>query len=220
MVNKIKCKYIYERGTRIGEICGKETQNDYCSKHTKIKEKNKNKDDNITIISTIESEEINEKIKSIKRTEKINIANDSISMYDTDNNDDSNENILLTKYFVFDCIKEFFKDHQEIEGILGKKSSGSSFGGMGLAGIALMSLAPILLKNLSGINIENALYRQESTTELCSDTRLPNNQSTQGNYTAVEREKTTISTESSTHESGNDKIPAPSYLESIKGPKI
>ena len=72
MVNKIKCKYIYERGSRIGEICGKETKNEFCSKHTKIKEKNKDKDDNITIVSTIESEEINEKIKISRQFEKSN----------------------------------------------------------------------------------------------------------------------------------------------------
>lgn len=217
MTNKIKCKYIYERGSRIGEICGKETHNEYCSKHSKIKAKNKEKDDNITIVSTVESEEIKEAIKEFEH-----------SVCNTINDDDTNENILLTKYFVFDCIKEFLRDHHEIETILGKKSSGSSFGGMGLAGIALMSLAPILMKsmggnNLFGNNIDNAIYRQESTTELCGDSRISNNQPTQGSYSTTEREKT-ITRETTdlkaTNESGNDKISPTSYVESIRGPKI
>lgn len=163
MVRNNRCPYVYGRGSKKGEACNKKCEGEFCFKHT---EKNKEKceeEDIQTIISTVdfenENEEKNSSVKSHKSNQKINEYN-----YD----------ILITKHFVYDCIRDFLKDYNDVNEVLGNKSSSKSSGSnlttiMAMAGIGCL---PILLKNLSGSNIIDALSKQTVDNSTCDFPRV------------------------------------------------
>lgn len=219
MVNKYRCPYVYEKGSKVGEVCGKESKYEFCYRHSKNKKaiKSKENDDENTIISSVETEEIQKRIKEV--SDKQLFQNENLS---DDNVDNNNDEILLTKYFVYDCIRDFFREHKEIEDIINTKKNSS--GGMNMTtimGIAGMSLLPLLLKNLSLNNIDNALYNKEVVTGLCNSEGVqPTNQPPQGTYTTIERETKGEIIQNTKHEDRTNITPTPSYLESIKGPRI
>lgn len=212
MVNKNKCPYIYGKGKQNGQVCGKECKFEYCYRHSQnkiAKTKDKEKDDVSTLITSIESEEIKERIAELGGlTHNSNGSHNSF---------DNNDEILLTKYFVYDCIRDFFREHKEIEEVLGNKKSGGS-NLTTIMGIAGMSLLPILLKNLSGNIIDNAIHSKENITGLCSLSGVSTNQPPQGTYSTSERENKT--NENITSENRTDITTPTTYLESVKGPRI
>lgn len=218
MVNKNKCPYIYEKGNKIGEVCGKDCKYEFCYRHSQnknVKGKDKEKDDDNTIVTSVESAEIQERIAELGG---INITNDTSP---SNNSIDDNDEILLTKYFVYDCIRDFFREHKEIEDVLSnKKSSGSGSNLTTILGIAGMSLLPILLKNLSGNIIDNAIYNKENVSGLCNVTGVQQpNQPPQGTYSTVERENKRETTENASESRPYNTTPE-TYLESVKGPRI
>ena len=133
MVNKNKCPYIYEKGNKIGEVCGKDCKYEFCYRHSQnkntkgcgeptpfgagVKGKDKEKDDDNTIVTSVESAEIQERIAELGG---INITNNTSP---SNNSVDDNDEILLTKYFVYDCIRDFFREHKEIEDVLRDRKS-------------------------------------------------------------------------------------------------
>lgn len=216
MVNKNKCPYIYEKGNNIGKMCGKDCKFEYCYRHSQNKNtqsKGKEKADENSIITSVESEEIKERLASFEHKDDMHSNSGNISNFD-------NDEILLSKYFVYDCIRDFFREHKEIEDVLGsKKSSGGNL--TTIMGIAGMSLLPILLKNLSGNIIDNALHNKEISTGICTDKGIPSNQPTQGTYTTIEREDKRETTTENVSTSNRSYHTTPeTYLESIKGPRI
>lgn len=178
------CEYEFTKGAKQGKICGRKTVNKFCSKHTKqngiIKE-----DGTESIISTV----------SVQKDEEIDKNLSEISITNQNDND-----ILITKYFVYDCIKDYFREHKEMNDILSvKKSEGTNMTTiMTMAGVGLL---PILLKNLSNINIGNALYKQDNIEPTCNtvglheSTENGSNYPKQGNAEIIQTSSTSTSTE-------------------------
>lgn len=181
--NKL-CPYIYGKGSKEGQQCNKKCINEFCHIHKpktpKIKsspKKESEEDDNETIISTISVEdEDDKKCPSVKSSHVSKVSN----------NDDT---ILLTKYFVYDCIRDFLRDYNDINQVLGNKqptqqSSSNMTSILAMAGIGCL---PILLKNISGSNITDALFKQANNNTTCDSTRLHNQYEQVGNNTTQER---------------------------------
>lgn len=180
-----KCPYVYGKGNKQGEICNNGCYNQFCSKHMPKKKTcdNNKKDieetDNESIVSTVDIEDENtQKSESIKSNRKNKIIK----------NKESNDDILITKYFVYDCIRDFFKDYNDINVVLGNKPVQSQSSNMSsiltMAGIGCL---PILLKNISGLNIQDALFKQTSNNTTCDSSRLYGKFDEVGNNAEQER---------------------------------
>lgn len=183
------CTWIYSKGPNKGKQCNRksETENDRCSKHKHNtgEAAPSIKSDKESIVSTVDIPASHEEY-----------AESICSM--SENNANDGDNILLCKYFVYDCIKEFFRDQKDISELLGqtKKSSGSNMTTMMMmAGIGCL---PILLKNLTNTNILDALHKSENVNPTCPDARLFEG-SQIGNSTTVQ-ENTQGRTQTGTYE--------------------
>lgn len=180
-----KCEYEFTKGPKQGTLCGRKTNNKLCSKHTKNTDVHK-EDEAESIISTI----------SIPKDEESNKDMSEVSNTNQNDND-----ILITKYFVYDCIKDYFREHKEMNELLGaKKPEGSNMTTiMTMAGVGLL---PILLKNLSNINIGNALYKSDNIEQTCDRRGIHESTETGNNY-PKQGIAETIPTSSSTTTSEN-----------------
>lgn len=164
-----KCPYIYGKGSKMGNECGKGCVNKFCSRHMPRQNTNENKKDDETaeiqsLISTVDLEdESTQKSQSVKSSKKQEIIT-------SENNDD----ILITKYFVYDCIRDFFRDYNDINSVLGnnKPTTSSSSNMTSILAMAGIGCLPILLKNISGLNIQDALFKQASNNATCDSSRL------------------------------------------------
>lgn len=161
-----KCPYVYGKGDKSGTQCGKGCVNEFCHKHmpkTKPKEIKKEieENDNESIVSTVDIEsEITEKSKSSKKSKKQEIIKSD------------NDEILITKYFVYDCIRDFFKDYNDINSVLGNKTQSSSSNMGSILTMAGLGCLPLILKNISGLNIQDALFKQTSNNTACNSTGI------------------------------------------------
>lgn len=164
-----RCKWIYKKGPSKGKVCNKNVSkgNQLCAKHMRNDTPQEDNDDikseTPSICTTIEPEKNENKIlpKISESKEKFKEEIDS-----SNNNDD--ENILLSKYFVYDCIKEFFRDHKEMNDILNDSSKPSSSSSnlpmiLAMAGIGTL---PLILKNFMNTNI-NAIHKQDPINAPC-----------------------------------------------------
>lgn len=154
------CSYKYGRGNKNGQICNKKCFGNFCSKHNKNAKQE---------ISKIESQ-----IADIEMLTENEIGEDEEMDFEPSIKEDKpheSDEILITKYFVFDCIREFFRDHNEMNELLGKKSTSSSTNMTSILGMAGISLLPILLRNLSNMNITDAIHKQGNTNETCGTNR-------------------------------------------------
>lgn len=153
MSEKNKCRYIYAKGDKAGKQCETTCKNEYCSKHKKNNEVKKDDED---LVSIVDNETESKKESSVFSSSDIT----------------SNEDILLTKYFVYDCIRDFLREHREVSDILNpvKKSESSNMSSMlMMAGVGIL---PMIMKNyLTFPNIgNNAIHKQENINGPC-DTR-------------------------------------------------
>lgn len=178
-----KCEYEFTKGPKQGTQCGRKTNNKLCSKHSKVHKE----DDNETIISTVSVPKDEESNKDISEASG-SIQNDN--------------DILITKYFVYDCIKDYFREHKEMNEILGaKKPEGSGSNMTTIMTMAGVGLLPILLKNLSNINIGNALYKSDNVEQACDrrgiheSPETGNNNPKQGIAETVQASSSTTQTE-------------------------
>lgn len=161
------CEHISTKGKNKGVKCTRQPKNGkLCSKHRQTI-------DQKTEVSDIDIQ--------IQNNEEVQIPPPSIPETNT-----SCDDILITKYFVYDCIRDFLRDHKEVNDLLSiKKESNSNFGNIiTMAGIGLV---PLLLKNLTNSNILNALHKSENDNEIRP--RSGNRESTPqfGTYNTIER---------------------------------
>ncbi len=153
------CEYIYIKGNDKGKQCCKKIKGDntFCSKHNKNNTNEDEKEETISIVSTVNINEENKK--------EFQSCNSVQSMHDDD--------ILLSKYFVYDCIKDYIREHHDFQQLFQpiKKSEGSSnmTSIMAMAGIGVL---PFIIKNLTNSNILNALHQQENTNESCNSSGI------------------------------------------------
>lgn len=157
-IAKNMCSYKYGRGVKNGQICKKNCFGELCAKHKKnIKKENSKIETQIADIEMLTENEMDEDEEM-----------DYEPSIKTDTNDKpkASDDILITKYFVNDCIREFFRDHNEMNELLGKKSQTSSSSNMtSILGMAGISLLPILMRNLSNMNID-AVHKQGVPNEI------------------------------------------------------
>lgn len=186
--SKNLCIYKYGRGVKNGELCNKKCFGEYCSKHKRnIKTetpKDEIKMEDIEMFNENEMDEDEETVYEESIIPTVKRSNTKSTRNKTKKSE--SDDILITKYFVHDCIREFFRDHNEINDILGKKTSSSSSSSnmtsiMGMAGI---SLIPFLMRNLSNMNINDAIHKQGFTGEIRSTDRsnTESERETRNNY--------------------------------------
>ena len=82
------------------------------------------------------------------------------SNYSVDDTSINNDNIEITKRFVFKCMDQYFEEHNKRNDLLkdfggGKKKSSSSFDMNTILGIGGVSLLPLLTKFLNNQNNQN-----------------------------------------------------------------
>ena len=151
MFKNNKCSYVYVKGPKARQPCGK-----HSPEKNKTIEVGREKD-NETIVSTIDVEE-EDRPQSVKP-----------SSVRSENSD-----ILITKYFVYDCIRDFLRDYDDVNKVLGNKIQQPS-GGSNMSTILTMAgigCLPILLKNLSGNNIIDAISKQTVNNTACDIPRV------------------------------------------------
>ena len=138
-----KCKWKYSKGPNKGKVCNKKCDGPYCSKHII------NKTQTIDVKENDSDMEIESLISVIDNVSVISKTSyrktDSTQDYDNDN---CNDDLYLSKYYVYDCIRQFLKEHNEIQNILHPQSKSSGSNMSNIMMMVAMGVAPILIRNL------------------------------------------------------------------------
>lgn len=171
-----QCTWIFYKGPHKGKRCTaniKNMETQRCAKHSRNNQ-NQTESEKESIMSDAipqEEDKINE--KNISRSSKMS-SNHSIC---NDNDDDNNEDIVLTKYFVYDCIRQFLREEKEMNEILfsTKKPENKGSNLTNILAMSAVGCLPILLKqiNLSSI-LNNATHQQGNIIEACANTGVSN----------------------------------------------
>ena len=198
------CIWKYSKGPNKDLICGKRVYNDskYCSKHIR---NNQQPNDNKSTNSVKEDNELD--TKTICTTVDPSISPVQDVEEDFKGSVKSEEDILLGKYFVYDCIRQFFHDHNEMNELLGNKSSKSSGSNIGsIIAMAGIGSLPIIIKNLMNSNIYDAIHKSEIFSTACNregiyeePTTVIKDSSEKGKFTIIsenkEKDRTNIAPE-------------------------
>lgn len=199
---KNNCQYELAKGTRKGQICGKGCKGKFCHDH---KKKGKEPE------TVFNQEENDQEIVSTICPSEIQTKENSII-----SNSNPNDDIFISKHFVYDCIREFFREHNEMTEILGNKpKSNTSSSLTSMLGIAGVSLLPLLLKNFSNFNIQDAICKSEYTNEIRNGFGIPNQPQRTNN--TIERDERTQTGQFQTNETNRENQPTPSSSSSPIG---